>query len=184
MGGVLALTTQAESLKLSEPQSLTTLALIRRKISIPAVADTHWCPCWRTGPRQKSRVLESKLAAGQKPFQRSNPAATAPGLQCAQHSKGGLKLERHKDFLKKKKQRKQRAGIGQGQEKNRSARTGEWRDKTQLPLICGKAGGWADENGGTLPGSSWYPTFPTFRVFFFLKGSNNPADMRKFLNAL
>lgn len=85
------------------------------------------------------------------------------GWQCAQHSKGELKMEWHKDSLFQKRTERERAGERQGQEKNGTAR-GSKLIKNNFPTLSKKEKneGEKDEDGSGAPapaGSWWYPAF-------------------------
>lgn len=88
-------------------------------------------------------------------------------------AKGELKMERHKGSLFfQRRTEGLRAGIRQGQEKNGTARVGG--GGVQMKMAA----------GAPAPASHSDDTQRLLRMRAVLRGSNNPADMRKFLNAL
>lgn len=97
-------------------------------------------------------------------------------------------MECHKGSLFQKRTERERAGVRQGEEKNGTAR-GSKQIKNNFPTLSKKkekTKGEKDENGSGAPAPARVLMISSvcFEREPFSEGSNNPADMRKFLNAL
>lgn len=111
-------------------------------------------------------------AAAPERFLRTKLTATTPfllpGWQCAQHSKGELKMESHKRLAFQKRKEKQRAGIRQGQRIELQGRVNKGI-KHNFPHRR-KSWRWGKYKwGGALAGSRRYPAFAAFE---FLSGGS------------